>query len=119
MDWYYPKLNESSPYFSLVNSGIGEETGIQSGTDNVNLPDKCFDLTPFVREAQLPDIAPANAEKIQTLFGETSAGAFSPYASDGSKSITLQVVDTEYSILDAIFYPWMKDINSPWWYRPD
>lgn len=29
------------------------------------------------------------------------------------------MVDTEYSILDAIFYPWMKDINSPWWYRPD
>lgn len=29
------------------------------------------------------------------------------------------MLDTEYSILDAIFYPWMKDINSPWWYRPD
>ena len=29
------------------------------------------------------------------------------------------MLDTEYSILDAIFYPWMKDINSPWWYKPD
>jgi hypothetical protein len=29
------------------------------------------------------------------------------------------MLDTEYCILDAIFYPWMKDINSPWWYRPD
>jgi hypothetical protein len=29
------------------------------------------------------------------------------------------MLDTEYSILDAIFYPWMKDINSPWWYRPE
>ena len=28
------------------------------------------------------------------------------------------MLDTEYSILDAIFYPWMKDINSPWWYKP-
>ena len=27
------------------------------------------------------------------------------------------MLDTEYSILDAIFYPWMKDINSPWWYK--
>lgn len=78
-----------------------------------------MDLTPFVREASLPAIAPANADKIQTLFGETSAGSFSPYASDGSKTITLQMLDTEFSILDAIFYPWMKDINSPWWYRPD
>ena len=31
----------------------------------------------------------------------------------------MQVIDTEYSILDAIFYPWMKDIGSPWWYRSD
>ena len=29
------------------------------------------------------------------------------------------MVDTELSILDSLFYPWMKDINSPWWYRPD
>ena len=28
------------------------------------------------------------------------------------------MLDTEYCILDAIFYPWMKDINSPWWYKP-
>lgn len=85
----------------------------------MDLPDKCVDLTPFVREATLPEIAPANAEKIQTLFGETQAGAFSPYASDGSKNITLRMIDTEYCILDALFYPWMKDINSPWWYRPE
>lgn len=29
------------------------------------------------------------------------------------------MVDTEFSILDSLFYPWMKDINSPWWYKPD
>lgn len=83
------------------------------------MPEYCIDLTPFVREATLPPIAPANATKIQTLFGQTSAGTFSPYASDGSKQITLNMIDTEYSILDAIFYPWMKDINSPWWYKPN
>lgn len=83
------------------------------------LNEKCIDLTPFVREASLPPIAPANGDKITTLFGDTTAGSFSPYASDGSKSITLQMLDTEFSILDAIFYPWMKDINSPWWYRED
>lgn len=72
-----------------------------------------------MRQAQLPEIKPANGEQIQTLFGNTTAGSFSPYASDGSTSITLDMIDTEYSILDAIFYPWMKDINSPWWYKPD
>ena len=67
----------------------------------------------------MPEIKPANGEPIDTLFGKTSAGSFSPYASDGQSSITLQMVDTEFSILDSLFYPWMKDINSPWWYRPD
>lgn len=53
------------------------------------------------------------------MFGATTSGSFSPYASDGQSAITLQLVDTELSILDSLFYPWMKDINSPWWYRPD
>ena len=67
----------------------------------------------------MPEIKPANGEPVETLFGKTTAGSFSPYASDGQQSITLQMVDTEFSILDSLFYPWMKDINSPWWYRPD
>ena len=120
IDEYTPKLKDSYVEFGAVNRNYwGDEGGIQSGSEDVSLDDKCLDLTPFVREATLPEIAPANGEKIRTLFGDTTAGSFSPYASDGSKPITLNMLDTEYSILDAIFYPWMKDINSPWWYRPD
>ena len=118
-DQWTPILSESAPNYAATNWPIAKNIGIQSGTDNTNLPSKCVDLTPFVRQAQLPEIKPANADQIQTLFGVTSAGAFSPYASDGQQQITLQVVDTEFSILDSLFYPWMKDINSPWWYRPD
>lgn len=102
---------------SINSSFIGKYSILGGGEYASDLPEKCLDLTPFVHEAQLPEIAPANGEQIQTLFGNTTAGSFSPYASDGSKSITLQMLDTEYSILDAIFYPWMRDINSPWWYN--
>ena len=116
---YVPRLASTSVDFDNVNKSFYDKKGIQSGVDDQSLPSKCFDMTPFVRSIQMPPIAPANAEQIETLFGKTTAGAFSPYASDGSKEITLEILDTEYSILDAIFYPWMKDINSPWWYRPD
>lgn len=116
---YVSRLHQNNVNFDSVNSSFQTHTGIQSGTTDTSLVKECLDLTPFVREVQMPEIAPANGEKIQTLFGETTAGSFSPYASDGSRQITLQILDTEYSILDAIFYPWMKDINSPWWYRPD
>ena len=101
------------------NNDFFRKPSIHGGVGSRDLDNRCVDLTPYVREASLPPISPAGAEKITTLFGETQAGAFSPYASDGSKSITLQMLDTEFSILDALFYPWMKDINSPWWYRPD
>ena len=67
----------------------GEEGGIQSGVKDTSLDERCLDLTPFVREGQLPEIKPANGTKIKTLFGETTAGSFSPYASDGSNNITL------------------------------
>ena len=116
---YVPRLASTSVDFDNVNKSFYDKKGIQSGVDDQSLPSKCFDMTPFVRSIQMPPIAPANAEQIETLFGKTTAGAFSPCASDGSKEITLEILDTEYSILDAIFYPWMKDINSPWWYRPD
>ena len=46
---YTPKLSKSSVEFKTANKGIGEGTGIQSGTDNVDLPPMCVDLTPFVR----------------------------------------------------------------------
>ena len=116
---YVPRLSSTSVDFDNVNKSFYDKKGIQSGVDDQSLPSKCFDLTPFVRSIQMPEIAPANGEQIDTLFGKTTAGSFSPYASDGSKPITLEILDTEYSILDGIFYPWMKDINSPWWYRPD
>lgn len=120
---YVPKMRSEMHKdfsFDAINAKFEDGIGINgNGQDNPQLPSKCLDLTPFVRDAQLPEIAPANATKIKTLFGETTAGTFSPYVSDGSKSIALQMLDTEYCILDAIFYPWMQDINSPWWYRPD
>ena len=69
--------------YAKLNSPFKGTGGIQGGTQNTSLPDKCVDLTPFVRQATLPEIKPANGEQIQTLFGATTAGSFSPYASDG------------------------------------
>ena len=57
-------MKESSVNFGSANKSFISTNGIQSGTDDTSLPQKCFDLTPFVREATLPDISPANADKI-------------------------------------------------------
>ncbi len=61
---YKTRLEESAVDFYKANWNLWGEGGIQSGTDDTSLPTKCIDLTPFVREATLPEIAPANGEKI-------------------------------------------------------
>ena len=53
---YVPRLKSTSVDFDSVNSAFNDQVGIQSG--NQNLPEQCIDLTPFVREATLPDISP-------------------------------------------------------------
>lgn len=63
-----PRLEQTSIDFASVNAPY-KGPGIQSGTDDTNLPLKCVDLTPFVRQAQLPEIKPAGADQIETLFG--------------------------------------------------
>ena len=62
---YTTRLKASSVNFGSANSNFwSRHGGIQSGSDITDLSDKCLDLTPFVRSVQLPEIAPANAEKI-------------------------------------------------------
>ena len=62
-------LKRSSVDFLKVNASFDDHVGIQGGTENTYLSGKCFDLTPFVRQIQLPEIKPANADTFDTLFG--------------------------------------------------
>ena len=69
LDGYVSKLDKgkekNSPpaiQYAKLNSPFKGKGGIQSGTDDTSLPEKCVDLTPFVRQATLPEIKPANGE---------------------------------------------------------
>lgn len=89
-NWDFFHANKDfASYWGGIHGGAYQDGKTAVVERQMNLDPKCVDLTPFVREATLPEIAPANAERIKTLFGETSAGSFSPYASDGSKTISL------------------------------
>lgn len=64
-DQYIPKLSSTSINFDDVNKGpFHHPYGIQGNVESGLLDEKCIDLTPFVREATLPPIQPANGEKI-------------------------------------------------------
>lgn len=87
--------------------------------EGIELGDMCFDLTPFVQSITLPNIGASAETKVETLLGSMQVGSFSPYSSDGGQDITFTLLDTQYSILDAIFYPWLKMIGNPRWYDPN
>ena len=93
-------------------------TDINDG-EGIELGDMCFDLTPFVQSITLPNIGASAETKVETLLGSMQVGSFSPYSSDGGQEITFTLLDTQYSILDAIFYPWLKMIGNPRWYDPN
>jgi len=97
---------------------IGDGAKRAAPGEGVDLGDMCFDLTPFVQSIEMPQIGPTGNPDIQTLFGNMKTGHYSPYASDGGQQITLQIIDTQYSVLDAIFYPWMRMIGNAKWYDP-
>ena len=88
------------------------------GTGNMpNLGAHGFDLTPFIQSIQLPDIGTTASTDVRTMLGTMKVGAYSPYTSDGGREISFTLLDTQYSILDAIFYPWLKMIGNSWWYH--
>lgn len=96
-------------------TGLFSKDYVSNG-EGKNLGGMCFDLTPFVQSVQLPEIGTSTNPDVDTLLGTMKVGAFSPYSSDGGREITFTLLDTQYSVLDAIFYPWLKMIGNSKWY---
>jgi len=68
---YQPKMSTAYVDFGKANPKFNDGVPIAGGSSNDTLDSRCIDLTPFVQEGTLPEIAPAGATKIKTLFGET------------------------------------------------
>ena len=96
-------------------SGLFAKGDVEYGWGE-DLGNMCFDLTPFVQSVQLPEIGTSTNPDVETLLGNMKVGAFSPYSSDGGREISFTLLDTQYSVLDAIFYPWLKMIGNSKWY---
>ena len=116
----YGDFRRNFEFLKHSNRGLelNPDKAVQDGEGNQLLSQEgyCFDLTPFIQSITLPPIGTTAATDVSTQLGTMKVGAYSPYSSDGGREITFQMIDTEYSILDAIFYPWLKMIGNPKWY---
>ncbi len=76
-----------------------------------------FDCTYFIQSANLPNIAIPDAEKINTMVGSISTHKM--MLEPASQTFSMAVVNTKASLIERIFYPWMREVSYPFWSYPD
>ena len=72
-----------------------------------------LDLTYFVQEATIPKISIPDSEVSETVIGSIKTHKMA--VETDAKEFTLKILNTKVSILDRIFYPWMREISYPYW----
>lgn len=72
-----------------------------------------FDCTHFIQNANLPNIAVPDAERISTMVGSISTHKM--MLEPASQTFTMAVVNTKASLIERIFYPWMREVSYPYW----
>lgn len=67
----------------------------------------------FVQEATLPAISVPNDTPADTAIGSITTHKMAVEAD--AKEFSLKVLNTKVSLLDRVFYPWMREISYPYW----
>jgi len=75
-----------------------------------------MDLKYFVQEATLPSISVPNDAVAETAIGSVQTHKMA--VETDTKEFTLKVLNTRVSLLDRVFYPWMREISYPYWSYP-
>lgn len=91
---------------TLINSSLITESA--GGT---------FDITYFTQSGSLPKLTVPNSEDAKTVMGDftTHKMAVQP----DQKSFTLNILNTKTSLVDRVFYPWMRELAYPYWSYKD
>lgn len=72
-----------------------------------------LDMTMFIQQMTLPNLQMTGIEDIQTLFGNFSTSGY--IIEPDSHEFTMSIVNIKLPIHETIFYPWMKEVTSPFW----
>lgn len=76
-----------------------------------------LDITYFTQEANLPGIAVPSDTEAETSFGTLTTHKMA--VQPDSKEFSLRILNTKVSLIDRIFYPWMRELSYPYWSYPD
>ena len=76
-----------------------------------------LDITFFTQEGTMPNISVIDSEAADTAVGSLKTHKMA--VETDSKEFSLKLLNTKVSILDRVFYPWMREISYPYWSYKD
>lgn len=93
-----------------VETGFGST--LAKNLQSLNIGTDPYDLSYFVQSITLPKFD-IGSDTFETIVGGLKAHKMSiiPTSSD----LTMSILNTEMSLHDNFFYPWMREITSPVW----
>ena len=72
-----------------------------------------MDLRYFVQEATLPSISVPSDTPADTAIGSIATHKMA--VETDSKEFSMKILNTKVSLIDRVFYPWMREISYPYW----
>lgn len=76
-----------------------------------------LDITYFTQEGTLPGITVPSDTEAETAFGTLTTHKMA--VQPDTKEFSLRILNTKVSLIDRIFYPWMRELSYPYWSYPD
>lgn len=90
---------------------LASATLLEDSTNNI------LDITYFTQEGTLPGIAVPSDTEAETAFGTLTTHKMA--VQPDSKEFSLRILNTKVSLIDRIFYPWMRELSYPYWSYQD
>ena len=82
-------------------------------SDKASKPNLEIDFSYYVQDVQLPQITLKEEGTVETMVGEFPVNG--KYVKPSSNQFTMNMINTKATLPEIIFYPWMKEVTSPFW----
>lgn len=93
---------------------LAGEPGLMGGnSDTITSPNLQIDFSYYVQDIQLPQITLKEEGTVETMVGEFPVNG--RYVKPSSNQFTMNMINTKATLPERIFYPWMKEVTSPFW----
>lgn len=100
-------------YLARAHQLAGEPGWVGSNSDTITSPNLQIDFSYYVQDIQLPQITLKEEGTVETMVGEFPVNG--RYVKPSTNQFTMNMINTKATLPERIFYPWMKEVTSPFW----